>query len=109
MCSSHRHYLENQDMTTLRNRAFAIDEVVLEVVDQILQRNDRPEQGFKSCQGILSLERKHGAKALIWACKMAIELYCFTYRYITRIAAHPYSGEQSELNHIPLPLHCRNR
>jgi hypothetical protein len=34
MCSSHRHYIENQDMITLRNWAFAIDEVVLEVVDQ---------------------------------------------------------------------------
>jgi len=109
MSSSHRHYLENQDVTTLRNRAFTIDEVVLEVVDQFLQRNDHPEQGFKSCQGILALERKHGAKALIWACKMAVEIRCFTYRYITRIAENPYSGQQPELHQPPLPMHSNIR
>jgi len=82
---------------------------VLEVVDQFLQRNDHPEQGFKSCQGILALERKHGAKALIWACKMAVEIRCFTYRYITRIAENPYSGQQPELHQPPLPMHSNIR
>jgi len=109
MSSSHLHYHQNQDITTLRNRAYGISEEVLTVVDYFLQRNDHPEQGFKSCQGILSLEHKCGAKALIWACKMAIETRCFTYRYITKVAQSPYSDQNTEPSQGPLPPHLNIR
>jgi hypothetical protein len=83
--------------------------MVLEVIDRFLNRNDHPEQGFKSCQGILSLQRKHGTQALVWACKMAIESGCFTYRYITRVAANPYSGPAVATERHFLPIHSNIR
>jgi transposase len=110
MKSSHQYYMENQDVVQLRSKAAAIDQPVLDVIDRFLQRNDHPEQGLKSCQGILSLQRKYGAQALIWACKMAIETRCFTYRYIVKVAASPYAGEQLyPPQQGPLPTHSNIR
>lgn len=105
MSSAHRHYLENNDVTSLRQRASAIDPLVLEVIDRFLSRNDHPEQDFKSCQGILSLQRKYGKEALVWACKMAKETNNFTYRYINRVISSPYSGPSVTLEQGFLPLH----
>ena len=109
MSSAHRHYLENNDVISLRQRASAIDPLVLEIIDRFLSRNDHPEQGFKSCQGILSLQRKYGNQALVWACKMAKQTNTFTYRYINRVASSPYSGPSAALEQGFLPLHSNIR
>jgi len=41
-----------------------------------------PELGFKSCLGVISLEKKYGKDRLIAACKKAVALKSFTYTMI---------------------------
>ena len=44
------------------------------LVDVILRDRPHPEQGFRSCLGILRLARSHGAERLEAACDRALEI-----------------------------------
>lgn len=52
------------------------------VCKKIMEKYKHPELGFKSCLGIISLEKKYGKDRLIAACKKAVVLKAFTYSMI---------------------------
>jgi transposase len=59
MPASHRRYAEvTPEM--LRERAARIGPATAILVDVILRDRPHPEQGFRSCLGILRLARSHG-------------------------------------------------
>jgi hypothetical protein len=51
----------------------SIDAQVKELIIKVLERKNHPEQAYKSCMGILSLEKKVGRKRFINACRKALE------------------------------------
>ena len=55
---------------------------VEQVITLILESRPHPEQAYKSCMGLLSLEKKHDLEHIIKACKKALQLNCTTYRFI---------------------------
>jgi transposase len=63
MPSSHRRY---RDWTheRIRREAAAIGDDAAMLIDLILRSRPHPEQGFRSCIGILRLEKRYGANAL---------------------------------------------
>lgn len=67
------------------NRAKAIDPVVELFIKEVLMRKQHPEQAYKSCQGILSFEKRVGSKRLIKACRRAHEFGYYNYRIIEDI------------------------
>lgn len=56
-----------------------------EYVQLILDKARHPEQAYKSCQGILSLEKKYGKQRLEKACKRALHFEVHTYQSIRNI------------------------
>src|SRR5207253_2178852 len=58
------------------------------VVRQILERRPHPEQGFRSCLGILSLARRHDAARVEQACRRAHALGAASYRSVKSILTH---------------------
>jgi len=66
-------------------KAKAIDPAVELYIAQVIQRKQHPEQAYKSCQGILSFEKRVGAKRLIKACQRAHEFGYYNYRIIEEI------------------------
>lgn len=67
-----------------------------EVIRRILATRRHPEQGYRSCLGLLKLERQHGAVRLEAACARALALG--SARYLT-VAAILKSRQES----LPLP------
>ncbi len=67
------------------NKAKAIDPIVELFIKEVLMRKQHPEQAYKSCQGILSFEKRLGSKRLIKACKRAHEFGYYNYRIIEDI------------------------
>ena len=67
------------------DKAASVDPCVAEVVIKILERGQHPEQAYKSCMGILALEKKVGTERLINACKRALEHGIYNYRIIQNI------------------------
>lgn len=63
----------------------SIDEHVKEFIIQIFNKKRHPEQGYKSCMGILSLEKKVGKERLIKACKKALDFGVYNYMIIQTI------------------------
>ena len=54
-------------------------------VKTIIEQKYFPEQAYRSCLGIISLEKKYTADRLNSACKRALEHHSCTYRSIRRI------------------------
>lgn len=106
MGSTHREYLNSINPDILTKRGFAINEHVGKVIEHLLGRPMHPEQNYKSCQGVLSLEKKYERSKFIEACKIALAANIVGYGYIQRICSTPYSTlEPLNTTTGPLPKH----
>ncbi len=65
-----RHWSERQWRT---RQATRIGPNTATLVDVILRERTHPEQGFRSCLGIVRLAKPHGREALEAACLRALE------------------------------------
>src|SRR5690606_2275448 len=63
----------------------AIHEHVGLYMIRILERKKHPEQAYKSCMGILSLQKKVGKERLIDACQRALDYELYGYKPILNI------------------------
>lgn len=104
MASTHQHMAD-------RNPAFYIDlgnkidpQVGL-YIEQVLLRKAYPEQGYRSCQGILSFAKRVGHDRLIRACRRAHEVGYFNFKIIESILQK--NLDQYELEEEPsnMPAH----
>jgi hypothetical protein len=73
--------------------ATSIDVAVGDYILQIIESRNHPEQAYKSCLGILNLEKKVGKERLIKACKRGLEYETFSYKSILKIL-------ENNLDHI---------
>lgn len=73
MPSAHRRYRE-WTHERIHREAAAIGDDTAALVDLILRTRPHPEQGFRSCIGILGLVRQHGAERVDAACARALAL-----------------------------------
>ncbi len=58
------------------------------LVETILSERPHPEQGYRSCLGILRLERRYGAERLEAACARALLAGARSYRHVDSILKH---------------------
>lgn len=104
MASTHQHM-------SSRNPAFYIDagnKIHKDVglyIEQVLTRKAYPEQGYRSCQGILSFAKRVGSDRLIRACRRAHEVGYFNFKIIESILQK--NLDQNELEEQPstMPAH----
>jgi transposase len=55
---------------------------VEQVIIRILESRPHPEQAYKSCMGLLNLEKKHDLEHIRKACKKALQANCANYQFI---------------------------
>jgi transposase len=67
------------------NWAASIDENVKQLIINVLEKKQHPEQAYKSCMGILSLAKKVGDERLINACIRALEYGIYNYKTVQSI------------------------
>ena len=67
-----------------------------ELIARILASRPHPQQGFRSCLGIMRLGKLHGPERLEKACRRALHLNTLSYKSVESILAH---GLESQ----PLP------
>jgi transposase len=84
MPSSHRRYAD-WTPEKLRRQAAGIGPDTATLVEVILRERTHPEQGFRSCLGILRLARSHGRERLEAACKRALEIGARSYTSVSSI------------------------
>jgi transposase len=84
--------------------AAAIGDDTAALVEIILRSRPHPEQGFRSCIGILGLAKRHDAKRLDAACARALGLGTRSYSSVAAILKNgrekkPAEPEQPSLLH----------
>lgn len=62
-----------------------IGEETKEFIEKVFQLKKHPEQAYKSCLGILTLERKVGKERLNKACSRALYYHAYNYKIIKNI------------------------
>lgn len=55
---------------------------VEQVITRILESKPHPEQGYKSCMGLLGLAKKYESDHIIKACMKALKTKCATYKFV---------------------------
>ena len=88
--------------------AQSIDSSVKDYITQVLDTTTYPEQAYRSCLGILSLEKKVGKERLIMAVKRAAFFSVFSYTIIKKILETKLDQmnlEEDLTPCIPLPGH----
>jgi transposase len=93
MPASHRRYAKVTP-ETLRERAARIGPATSILVDVILRDRPHPEQGFRSCLGILRLARSHGAERLEAACDRALVINARTMTSVKSILLNRLDGRR---------------
>lgn len=83
-------------------RARQIDPIVEDYIRKVLEKKAYPQQAYKSCDGILSFDKKVGRERLIKACKRANDIGYYGYKAIENILRRGI--DQYEYEDIPLPM-----
>lgn len=82
-----------------------------QVITQILDSRPHPEQAYKSCMGLLNLEKKHPQGDYIKACQKALKLGCCNYTFIKNtLKTKAFNlNDEEELSLFTLPQHSNIR
>jgi transposase len=106
MPRSHREHLE-WSPSRLINWAKKLGPATGRLVGEILQRRPHPEQGYRSCLGILSLGRRYEQQRLESACARAEQLNSYSYRTVKNIlsAGLDQIAFEQDRETVPCPEH----
>lgn len=95
MPKSHRKHMEWTPGRFL-NWATEIGTATTRLVKHFLECKPHPEQGYRSCLGLLNLSKRHGASRLEKACERAWQLGARTRKSVDSMLTH-------NLENLPLP------
>jgi transposase len=95
MPKAHRYYAEWTPQRLIRWAAHT-GIATAQVVETILATRPHPQQGFRSCLGIMRLGKRYGAERLEAACQRAITLGACSYKSLESMRKH-------DLDRQPLP------
>jgi len=107
MPTGHREHMEWSPSRILRWAA-KIGEATTSVVHMIMHSRKHPEQGYRSCLGILRLGKHYGDQRLESACRRAVEYEEYRYKYIRTILEKGLDKQKADLPDTQPQLNHRN-
>lgn len=85
-----------KDMEEIYQRAAQIDNIVLNYLREVAAVIKYTPKAFRSCRGILSLEKKYSLKRLVAACACASEMRAYGYQQVLEILQ-----KDTDINFMP--------
>lgn len=105
LCSAHNHYLDRSPEYYLKKAKAASGELH-QLIEMVFKKDCHPEQLYRTCDGLLSLQRKTKPETFKKACIMAINHKVCTYNFISNIISNKMTElPQEEENQQALPQH----
>jgi transposase len=104
MPSSHRRYAD-WTVERIRREAATIGPATAALCELILERRPHPEQGFRSCLGIVRLVRPFGADRVEAAATRAIEIGTLTYGSVRSILDNKLDRQAAQPRTADAVLH----
>jgi transposase len=81
---SHHRFVSEWNPERFIKWATGIHPTVKTYIEGILSQRSYPESLYKSCVGVLSMDRKAGRERLINACRLGIQMNTYNYGFIAR-------------------------
>jgi len=75
-----------------------LGEPVKDIIEAVLASKEHPEQGYKTCLGILNLAKKYPPERFLKACGRALYYECYSYKRIENILKNNMEGSDDEMN-----------
>ncbi len=85
---SHQRYLEWSPSRIIHWAASTVGPHTAELLEQIMLARPHPEQGYRSCLGIMRLGKRYSAERLEAAAQRALLIRSFSYRSVNSILEH---------------------
>jgi hypothetical protein len=104
LCSAHQHYMDRSPDYYL-NKSKLKSELLYQLLGHLFAQNRHPEQLYRTCDGLLNLERKTDKKDFDKACQMAIEYQKYSYTFVLNILKNKMTHEPETKQSQPLPTH----
>jgi hypothetical protein len=104
LCSAHQHYMDRSPDYYL-NKSKLKSEVLHQLLEHLFAQNKHPEQLYRTCDGLLNLERKTDQKDFDKACQMAIEYQKYSYTFVLNILKNKMTKDPQTKTSQPLPTH----
>jgi hypothetical protein len=82
-----------------------VGECVRNIVTKIMNQSKYPEQGFKSCIGIIQLSKKYGNNKVNKACNKALFYKSFQYTFIKNILLNNQEEMEEQPSLFPDLVH----
>ncbi len=103
---SHHRFIMEWNPERFLCWAEGIGQSTKQLIQEILDRKSHPEQGYKSCLGVLSMAKKVGKERLNNACKRALYYKAHTYQSVRNILEQNLDKEPIEKEiQIQIPYH----
>lgn len=77
-------------------------------VERLLESRPHPEQGYRSCLGLMALLRGYGAERLEAACRHALDIGTLSYGSVKSILATGRDRAAAEQHELSLPSRHAN-
>jgi len=104
LCSAHQHYKDRSPSYYL-DKARSKSDALYQLVELLFKQNRHPEQLYRTCDGLMSLQRKTEADVFSKACRMAIDYQNYSYRFVSNILKNKMTDEPAAAPAKPLPVH----
>jgi hypothetical protein len=95
LASTHR-FVSEWTAERFLNWGATMGEVVKQYLYFIFEKKEHEEQAYKSCLGVLNMEKQYGRERLINACKKGIEYEMYGYKAIEMILKRELDKQESE-------------
>ena len=104
LCSHHQHYLKRSPAYYM-DKARKKSEDFHRLVELVFQQNRYPEQLYRSCDGLFSLQSKTEPTTFDKACRIAIEHQIYSYKFIQKMLENKMTEYEEEPTQPALPVH----
>ncbi|TAI98545.1 hypothetical protein DMA11_24970 [Marinilabiliaceae bacterium JC017] len=104
LCSAHQHYMDRSPEYYLQ-RARSKSIGLHQLFEILFQQNRYPEQQYRTCDGLLRLQRNSDIEKFEKACQMAIEYQRYSYTFVNNILKNNMTDKQEHTTETPLPSH----
>jgi hypothetical protein len=109
LCSHHKHYLDRSPEYYI-DKAKQVSVAFHQLLGKLFEQETYPEQLFRTCDGLLSMQRKNDAEIFDKACRIALENKIYSYHFIANIIKHKMTQTEPETAiQKPLPFHENTR
>jgi len=109
LCSHHKHYLDRSPGYYL-GKAKSKSKALFLLFNELFRQDKFPEQQYRTCDGLLNMQRKADAQDFDRACEIALENKVYSYQFIANILKNGMvKNPKSTAYQRPLPLHGNTR